>query len=45
MEKVGLRWDWTFQSWIGSQPEVKLQIEEYNIASRKCRDEMDLANP
>ena len=45
MERVGLRWEWSYQSWIGSQPQVKIPVLEYSVAAQRCRDEMNFANP
>ncbi len=41
MKKAGLRWDWTFQSWISSQPEVKIPIMESTQASQLCKNELE----
>ena len=41
MESVGLRWEWTFQSWIGSQPQTKIPIMKSAEASQQCKTELD----
>ena len=41
MKAAGLNWDWTFQSWIGSQPEIKILIMESAQASQLCRNELE----
>jgi hypothetical protein len=45
MKAAGLRWDWTFQSWIGSQPEIKILIMESAQASQLCRNELENVRP
>ena len=41
MENLGLRWDWSYQSWIGFQPEVKMQKMQQDEASQLCTNELN----
>lgn len=41
MKKAGLRWNWTFQSWISSQPEVKIPMMESAQVSQLCKNELE----
>lgn len=45
MESAGLNWDWTFQSWIGSQPQIKIPIMESVQASQQCKAELGNIRP
>jgi hypothetical protein len=40
MQSLGLRWEWSYDAWIGSQPEVKMPIREMDEASQICTNEL-----